>query len=211
MDFAPEDLALATIPGLSFDPRERAFSIDELRPQPIIRKRKKASRDQCNRPLNKNSPNLGTLCGATNIDIRWCFAYAFLTGIPSMTKMRQKRFVRFANECNIKFYSILLQRRPLVFCRTMTRHFFLQSYVATDSKDEKYWEKRIKNNVAARRSREARRLKENQVGGSFGQKRYFVGLFVGNLIPVVSNCWALSKKYNRTFSDINLFYSWDKS
>ena len=30
-------------------------------------------------------------------------------------------------------------------------------------KDEKYWEKRGKNNVAARRSREARRLKENQI------------------------------------------------
>ena len=30
-------------------------------------------------------------------------------------------------------------------------------------KDGKYWEKREKNNVAARRSREARRLKENQI------------------------------------------------
>ena len=30
-------------------------------------------------------------------------------------------------------------------------------------KDDKYWEKRGKNNVAARRSREARRLKENQI------------------------------------------------
>jgi len=78
MQFTPEDLALATIPGMSFDPRERAFSIDELRPQPIIRKRKK-------------------------------------------------------------------------------------SYVPPSSKDEKYWDKRIKNNVAARRSREARRLKENQI------------------------------------------------
>jgi len=39
----------------------------------------------------------------------------------------------------------------------------LQSYVPPSSKDEKYWDKRIKNNVAARRSREARRLKENQV------------------------------------------------
>jgi hypothetical protein len=26
---------------MAFDPRERAFSLDELRPQPIIRKRKK--------------------------------------------------------------------------------------------------------------------------------------------------------------------------
>ena len=40
-------------------------------------------------------------------------------------------------------------------------HF--QSYVAFDKKDDKYWEKRNKNNVAARRSREARRLKENQI------------------------------------------------
>lgn len=32
-----------------------------------------------------------------------------------------------------------------------------------DSKDDKYWEKREKNNIAARRSREARRLKENQI------------------------------------------------
>ena len=45
----------------------------------------------------------------------------------------------------------------LLFCM----HF--QSYVAFDKKDDKYWEKRNKNNVAARRSREARRLKENQI------------------------------------------------
>jgi hypothetical protein len=38
-----------------------------------------------------------------------------------------------------------------------------QSYVPPNSKDERYWEKRVKNNIAARRSREARRLKENQV------------------------------------------------
>jgi hypothetical protein len=35
--------------------------------------------------------------------------------------------------------------------------------VPPNSKDERYWEKRVKNNIAARRSREARRLKENQV------------------------------------------------
>jgi len=78
MEFAPEDLALATVPGADFDPRERAFDVDELRPQPIIRK------------------------------------------------------------------------RPKIF-------------VGEDSKDGKYWAKRCKNNVAARRSREARRLKENQI------------------------------------------------
>ena len=36
-DFSPEDLALATVPGYDFDPKERAFLMDELRPQPIIR------------------------------------------------------------------------------------------------------------------------------------------------------------------------------
>ena len=32
-----------------------------------------------------------------------------------------------------------------------------------NKKDDKYWEKRGRNNVAAQRSREARRLKENQI------------------------------------------------
>ena len=36
-------------------------------------------------------------------------------------------------------------------------------YVDFEKKDDKYWEKRGKNNIAARRSREARRLKENQI------------------------------------------------
>ncbi len=43
LEFTPQDLALATVPGMDFDPRERAFAPDELRPQPIIRKRKKVS------------------------------------------------------------------------------------------------------------------------------------------------------------------------
>ena len=35
--------------------------------------------------------------------------------------------------------------------------------VPYEHKDERYWERRLKNNIAARRSREARRLKENQI------------------------------------------------
>lgn len=42
MEFTQQDLALATVPGLEFDPRKRSFAPDELRPQPIIRKRKKS-------------------------------------------------------------------------------------------------------------------------------------------------------------------------
>nr|XP_032835615.1 hepatic leukemia factor-like [Petromyzon marinus] len=36
-------------------------------------------------------------------------------------------------------------------------------YVPDDCKDEKYWQRRTKNNRAAQRSREARRFKENQI------------------------------------------------
>ncbi|KAG7325932.1 hypothetical protein KOW79_010857 [Hemibagrus wyckioides] len=36
-------------------------------------------------------------------------------------------------------------------------------FVPEDSKDEKYWVRRKKNNQAAKRSRDARRLKENQI------------------------------------------------
>merc|ERR1712241_974902 len=41
LEFAPEDIALATVPGLDFDPKTRTFDMEELRPQPIIKKRKK--------------------------------------------------------------------------------------------------------------------------------------------------------------------------
>jgi len=78
LEFAPEDIALATVPGLDFDPKTRTFDMEELRPQPIIKKRKKNA-------------------------------------------------------------------------------------VPEEAKDEKYWEKRLKNKEATRRSREAKRLKENQI------------------------------------------------
>jgi len=41
--------------------------------------------------------------------------------------------------------------------------FVVQIYVSDSEKNEEYWAKRVKNNVAARRSREAKRVKENQV------------------------------------------------
>ena len=37
LEFGPEDIALASIPGVNFDPRERGLDVDKLRPQPIIR------------------------------------------------------------------------------------------------------------------------------------------------------------------------------
>lgn len=41
--------------------------------------------------------------------------------------------------------------------------FFPPKKVSEDNKDDKYWERRRKNNLAAKRSRDARRAKENQV------------------------------------------------
>jgi len=78
LEFDSKDLQLATVPGQTFDPRKRSFDIEELRPQPIVRKRK----------------------------------------------------------------------------RTL---------VPEQEKDEQYWDKRLKNNLATKRAREAKRLKENQI------------------------------------------------
>jgi leukemia factor-related protein len=36
-------------------------------------------------------------------------------------------------------------------------------YVPMEAKDDKYWDRRRKNNIAAKRSRDARRIKENQI------------------------------------------------
>ena len=40
-EFSAEDLSLATVPGLEFDPKQRSFDLEELKPQPIIKKRRK--------------------------------------------------------------------------------------------------------------------------------------------------------------------------
>ena len=42
----------------------------------------------------------------------------------------------------------------------------MQIYVPDDCKDDKYWCRRKKNNIAAKRSRDARRIKENQIAMS---------------------------------------------
>ncbi|KAK5613784.1 hypothetical protein CRENBAI_016324 [Crenichthys baileyi] len=75
----PADLALSSVPGQEiFDPRKRKFSVEELKPQPMIKKARKV-------------------------------------------------------------------------------------FIPEDLKDDKYWARRRKNNMAAKRSRDARRLKENQI------------------------------------------------
>ncbi|XP_033742026.1 thyrotroph embryonic factor-like [Pecten maximus] len=73
-----EDIVLSSVPGHDFDPKRRRFTVEELKPQPIIKKSRKI-------------------------------------------------------------------------------------FVPNDCKDDKYWNRRKKNNVAAKRSRDARRIKENQI------------------------------------------------
>ena len=41
--------------------------------------------------------------------------------------------------------------------------FCLQQFVPEEQKDDKYWERRRKNNVAAKRARDAQRIKMNQI------------------------------------------------
>ena len=38
-----------------------------------------------------------------------------------------------------------------------------QVFISDDLKDSRYWTRRRKNNLAAKRSRDARRIKENQI------------------------------------------------
>lgn len=45
----------------------------------------------------------------------------------------------------------------------MEINFIFQVFVDDLSKDDRYWQRRKKNNIAAKRSREARRVKENQI------------------------------------------------
>lgn len=45
----------------------------------------------------------------------------------------------------------------------MTDRVRVLQFVPMELKDEKYWARRRKNNLAAKRSRDARRLKENQI------------------------------------------------
>lgn len=55
---------------------------------------------------------------------------------------------------NIILY--LIQRQSCIF-------LYLPINFASHSQDDKYWSRRKKNNLAAKRSRDARRLKENQI------------------------------------------------
>ena len=55
-EFSAEDLSLATVPGLDFDPKQRSFGFEELKPQPIIKKRRKMFTKDSNKVLSDYQP-----------------------------------------------------------------------------------------------------------------------------------------------------------
>lgn len=64
----------------------------------------------------------------------------------------------------------------------VTRYQCHRQFVPDDLKDDKYWARRRKNNMAAKRSRDARRMKENQIALRAGYLEKEVRLLTSVLI-----------------------------
>ncbi|XP_063796806.1 thyrotroph embryonic factor isoform X2 [Pseudophryne corroboree] len=78
-------------------------------------------------------------------------------------------------------------------------------YVPEDMKDERYWSRRKKNNVAAKRSRDARRLKENQitVRAAFLEKENTVlRTEVAELRKELGKCKNIISKYETQYGHL---------
>ena len=113
-------------------------------------------------PLNVNPPAIQPFEStsqptATNAIIQWCKSVGItrqehgevMGPEPGKTPVRRRRNTRYVYN-------------PLPIAKKADRKFVTQS-----SKDEKYWERRIKNNVAAKRSRDMRRKKEIELSDKF--------------------------------------------
>ncbi|XP_056143356.1 HLF transcription factor, PAR bZIP family member a [Lampris incognitus] len=71
-------------------------------------------------------------------------------------------------------------------------------FIPEDLKDDKYWARRRKNNVAAKRSRDARRLKENQIAiraGFLEKENCALRLEVADLRKELGRCKNVLAKY----------------
>ncbi|XP_033019463.1 thyrotroph embryonic factor isoform X1 [Lacerta agilis] len=80
-------------------------------------------------------------------------------------------------------------------------------FVPEDQKDEKYWTRRKKNNVAAKRSRDARRLKENQitVRAAFLEKENTaLRTEVAELRKEMGKCKNIVSKYESRYGPFDL-------
>ncbi|XP_054614584.1 HLF transcription factor, PAR bZIP family member a [Dunckerocampus dactyliophorus] len=71
-------------------------------------------------------------------------------------------------------------------------------FIPEDLKDDKYWARRRKNNVAAKRSRDARRLKENQIAiraGFLEKENAALRMEVADLRKELGRCKNVVAKY----------------
>uniref|UniRef100_A0A3B5QLF7 HLF transcription factor, PAR bZIP family member a n=2 Tax=Xiphophorus maculatus TaxID=8083 RepID=A0A3B5QLF7_XIPMA len=71
-------------------------------------------------------------------------------------------------------------------------------FIPEDLKDDRYWARRRKNNVAAKRSRDARRLKENQIAiraGFLEKENAALRLEVADLRKELGRCKNILAKY----------------
>ncbi|XP_020643615.3 thyrotroph embryonic factor isoform X1 [Pogona vitticeps] len=80
-------------------------------------------------------------------------------------------------------------------------------FVPEDQKDEKYWTRRKKNNVAAKRSRDARRLKENQItirAAFLEKENTALRTEVAELRKEVGKCKNIVSKYESRYGPFDL-------
>lgn len=74
-----------------------------------------------------------------------------------------------------------------------------KQFVPDEMKDDKYWARRRKNNMAAKRSRDARRMKENQIALRAGylekevvSSRTIFALAPRRMLELMKNIFSLS-------------------
>lgn len=77
-------------------------------------------------------------------------------------------------------------------------------FVPDEHKDEKYWARRKKNNVAAKRSRDARRVKENQIALRANFLENENQLLKAKLEKVLKD-YSVIKKEKETLTSENLY------
>ncbi|XP_061495256.1 thyrotroph embryonic factor isoform X3 [Rhineura floridana] len=80
-------------------------------------------------------------------------------------------------------------------------------FVPEDQKDERYWTRRKKNNVAAKRSRDARRLKENQItirAAFLEKENTALRTEVAELRKEVGKCKNIVSKYESRYGPFDL-------
>ncbi|XP_061495257.1 thyrotroph embryonic factor isoform X4 [Rhineura floridana] len=78
-------------------------------------------------------------------------------------------------------------------------------FVPEDQKDERYWTRRKKNNVAAKRSRDARRLKENQItirAAFLEKENTALRTEVAELRKEVGKCKNIVSKYESRYGPL---------